>query len=550
MLDLLIRGANVVDGTGRERFRGDVGVSGDTIAHVGEQAGDARELVDAGGLALAPGFIDIHAHTDAWLLINPHAESKALQGVTTEVGGNCGLSPGPITEESRRDADEWLGRAGLAVDWNTLGEFFARLEQRGLGINYACHVGQGQVRGLVVGYDDRAATDAERQAMRAQVKQAMAEGAIGLSSGLVYPPGCFAGAAEIADLCRVAGARGGFYATHMRDEAAGLLESVRETIEIGRLSGAPVHIAHLKACGEANWGKVVEALALMDQARARGQDVTADQYPYLATNTSLAASVLPRRQRAGGTERLLARLRDPRERAAVAADLAASPPAYEAIVISRVYAPALCHSEPEARNPGGVGQPPPAVPAPRCLGRSLAQIAADWQVSPAEAALDLLERDAARTEVIRFAMCEEDVERVMRHPVVMIASDASALAISGPLSEGRPHPRAFGTFARVLGRYVRERNVVSLEEAVRKMTSLPARRLGLRDRGVIEPGRKADLALFDPQTVEDRATYENPIQPAAGIVGVWVNGVRTVRDGALTGALPGRVLRGGSKGGK
>ena len=550
MLDLLIRGANVVDGTGRERFRGDVGVSGDTIAHVGEQAGDARELVDAGGLALAPGFIDIHAHTDAWLLINPHAESKALQGVTTEVGGNCGLSPGPITEESRRDADEWLGRAGLAVDWNTLGEFFARLEQRGLGINYACHVGQGQVRGLVVGYDDRAATDAERQAMRAQVKQAMAEGAIGLSSGLVYPPGCFAGAAEIADLCRVAGARGGFYATHMRDEAAGLLESVRETIEIGRLSGAPVHIAHLKACGEANWGKVVEALALMDQARARGQDVTADQYPYLATNTSLAASVLPRRQRAGGTERLLARLRDPRERAAVAADLAASPPAYDAIIISRVYAPAACHSEPEARNPGGVAQPPPAVPASRCLGRSLAQIAADWQVSPAEAALDLLVRDEARTEVIRFAMCEADVERVMRHPVVMIASDASALAISGPLSEGRPHPRAFGTFARVLGRYVRERNVVSLEEAVRKMTSLPARRLGLRDRGVIEPGRKADLALFDPQTVEDRATYENPIQPAAGIVGVWVNGVRTVRDGALTGALPGRVLRGGSKGGK
>jgi len=547
MWDLLIRGAEVVDGRGRERFRADVGVSGDAIAQVGGPAAEAREVVEADGLVLAPGFIDIHAHSDDWLLINPQAESKALQGVTTEVGGNCGGSPGPMTEESRRDAEQWLGRAGLRADWNTLGEFFARLEQRGLGINYACHVGHGRVRGLVVGYEDRPASDEERQAMAAQVAQAMAEGAVGLSSGLVYPPGCFAGADEIADLCRVVAAHGGFYATHMRDEAGGLLDSVREAIEVGRASGAPVQIAHLKACGEANWRKVGEALSLLDEARSRGQEVTADHYPYLATNTSLAAVVLPRRQRAGGTERLLARLRDPQERARIAAEISASPPRYDAIVISRVHA-AACHS---ARSEESQARPFASLRVTErtsralasCEGRSLADIAAEWGAPPIEAALDLLDRDEARTEVIRFAMCEEDVASVMRHPMVMVASDASALATSGPLSEGRPHPRGFGTFARVLGRYVRERGVLTLEEAVRKMTSLPARRIGLHDRGAIEPGRKADLVLFDAQTIEDRATYQDPVQPAAGIAGVWVNGVRTVRDGALTGALSGRVLR-------
>ncbi|UCH34414.1 MAG: D-aminoacylase [Armatimonadota bacterium] len=522
-LTFLFRKTRVIDGTATTPFSADVGVAGDRIAFVGDAEGArAHEVIDCEGLALAPGFIDIHGHSDYLLLAAPHAESKVLQGVTTEVGGNCGGSPAPMVDAVRAEAEAELADFGMAVTWETLAEFLALLEAGGIGLNFACLVGYGNVRAAVMGYEQRPASQQEIRVMQAEVAAAMSAGAVGVSSGLIYPPQTSADAAEIGEVCRAAGAVGGFYATHLRDERGQLLDAVGEALEVGRRSGCAVQLAHHKVCGEANWGLVEHSLALLDFARQAGMDVAADQYPYTATSTGLYV-LLPEWAQEGGAEAAGRRLLDADTRRRAAADFQGLPPeAWEQVRIAQVKADGNRWAE----------------------GLTVPQAARQLEMSEPEAVIELIVRERGHVSMVRFAMCEKDIERVMKHPAVMVGSDASARATAGPRARGKPHPRAFGTFPRVLGHYVRERKVIGLGEAIRKMTWLPARRLGLTDRGVLRRGAHADLVLFDPESIADRATYEDPIQPPQGIKGVWVNGRIVARDGALTGALPGRVLRG------
>jgi N-acyl-D-amino-acid deacylase len=524
MYDLLLRGGVVLDGTGRPRFRADVAVVGDRIAEVGLDLGPAAAVREVPGLIVAPGFIDIHSHSGPALLVEPRPESQISQGVTTEVGGNCGFSFVPWTpEEARRTADEFEERYGRRYEWQTMDQLLALLEQGGLVANFATYIGHGDVRAAAVGWEQRPPTAEEMATMKRLVAEALEAGAWGLSTGLIYPPGCYATTAEIVELSRVVARYGGLYATHLRNESDHLLEAVQEALEIGREAGIPVQISHHKAVGRANWGRVEQSLACLEAARAAGQDVTCDQYPYVATSTSLR-TLIPKWAHEGGTEALLARLADSQAVARIQAELRAEYPeedAWERIFVS------------EVRGPEGK----------ECEGRSLAEIGALWGEDPLAALIRLLREDRARCSMVNFAMCEEDVERVLQHGTTMVGSDSSARATQGPLRRGRPHPRGFGTFPRVLGVYVRERGVLTLEEAVHKMTGQPAARLGLPGRGTIARGHYADLVVFDPQRVRDRATFAEPYQLAEGIHAVYVNGQLVFQDGRATGALPGRVLR-------
>jgi N-acyl-D-amino-acid deacylase len=522
-LTFLFRKATIYDGTGTTPLVADVGVSGDRIAFIGDAAGTtAHETTDCEGLVLAPGFIDIHGHSDHLLLAAPHAASKVLQGITTEVGGNCGTSPGPLVEAVRAEAQVALREFGIQVNWETLGEFLELLERGGIGVNFACLVGHGNVRAAVMGYEACAASRSQVKAMQRMVMTAMREGAVGVSSGLIYPPGMAANADELGAVCKPAAEFDGYYGTHMRSEGAQLLEALAEALEVGRRSGCAVQISHLKAAGQANWGLVEQGLAMLDLARAAGMEVTADQYPYTATSTALYV-LLPEWAQEGGPEAAAERLQNAQARARAAGELAPRPKSdWERIRIAQVVTEASRWAE----------------------GLTVAEVAQRLEMSEAEVVIELIVRERGHVAMVRFAMSEADVERVMKHPAVMIGSDAAARATAGPLARGKPHPRAFGTFPRVLGYYVRERKVIGWSEAIRKMTRLPARRLGLEDRGIVRPGAYADLVLFDPHRIADRATYDEPLQPPVGIKGVWVNGQMVARDGEPTGALPGRVLRG------
>lgn len=529
MHDLVIRNATIVDGTGRPGCRGDVAVRAGRIVEVGVVGGTGSRVVDADGLVLAPGFIDMHSHSDHYLLVNPVAESKAAQGVTTEVCGNCGYSPAPLLDaKEREEIQAYLGKHGVNAEWTSVGEYFAALESSGIAVNFMTLVGHGSLRAGVVGYDDRVATPEELGRMKSEVAKAMDEGAIGVASGLIYAPGCYGGTDEVAEICKPAGERGGMYATHMRSEGDHVVESVQESIAIGEASGCRVQISHHKACGPANWGKVNDTLRLIEEARARGVDVAADQYPYVATATGLSAN-LPNWAHDGGDERLLARLKDetilPRLRRETVEHVEkgyAEPIAgWRDVVVSNVRTDANKWAE----------------------GLGLDAVAARWGVEPVDALFRLLIEEEAHAGMIHFTLCEEDVETVMRRPFVMVGSDATARATAGPLATGKPHPRTFGTFPRVLAEYVRHRGVITLEEAVRKMTSLPAGRLGLRDRGRVAPGCVADLVLFDPAGVRDTATFGDPFHLPEGIPYVFVGGVATIDDGAVTGNLPGKCLR-------
>jgi N-acyl-D-amino-acid deacylase len=520
-MDFIIRDCLILDGTGAEPVRGDVAVRGDTIAAVGRITETAPVTIDAEGRALAPGFIDAHGHTDDTALVMPNLDSKILQGVTTEFCGQCGVSAAPLTPDMAARTEKRLGPGDTPLPWRTLGEFFDVLEQRGIGVNIASQVGQGNLRGLVVGYDNRPATDDEQARMADLAAQALREGACGLSTGLIYVPSAYADTEELVAVCRPLAELGGVYTTHMRDEGDRLLEAVTETIAIGRGAGVPVHIAHHKAIHQRNWGKVKESLALIDAARAEGIAVTADVYPYLATATGLSAS-LPDWAREGGREVIRGRLADPATRARMVADL--PPPEADIWDARHLVGFSL------AKNQPGEGQ-------------SVREIATARGQVPAQAMVELLHEEDGDVGQITFGMCEEDVETVLRHPMVMIGSDAEARTFSGPLATGKPHPRAFGTFPRVLGRYARERGVLTLPEAIRRMTSLPAATFGFRDRGLLQVGKKADLVLFDPATIIDCATFADPRQAPAGIDSVWVNGVIAVERGKITGRRGGRALR-------
>jgi len=528
MLDLKIAGAQVFDGTEAPGARTDVGVRDEHIVAVGDLSREhAGRSLNASGKALAPGFIDMHSHSDWRLWENRRAESKIRQGVTTEVVGNCGFSPAPVTPEF---IDDLRGFAlhvptGMDFGWRSFGDYLDAFDAEGLALNVAHLVGHGTLRIAAMGFARRAPTATELGTMRSLLADAMDDGAFGMSTGLIYAPGSYSETAEIVEVARAAARHRGFYATHMRGEGAALLSSVMEAITVGREADMPVQISHLKAAGRPNWGKVADALSLIDAARAEGLDVLADAYPYTASSTSLR-TLLPDWALEGGVNEMLKRLHDSGGRARIR----------EALTSIR--------DESMALRVGWDNIMLVATHARRdAEGRRLSDVAAARKREPVDALLDLLVDENGRGSVILFQMDEQDFRRALAHPAVMVGSDGSSLAPTGPMAASKPHPRSYGTFPRVLGEYAREQRTVSLSQALHKMTGLPARRLGLRDRGVIRVGARADLVVFDPRHVIDVATYEDPHRYPIGIEHVIVNGRFVIKDGEHTGNLPGRILR-------
>lgn len=528
MFDLKIEGASVIDGTGAPGARGDVGVSDDLIAAVGDLSREpAGSTLRAAGRVLAPGFIDMHSHSDWRLWENRRAESKIRQGVTTEVVGNCGFSPAPVSAEF---LDDLRGFAlyvpkGMDFGWRSVGEYLRAFDADGTALNVVQLVGHGTLRIATMGFARRAPDGKELARMQRLMGDAMEDGAWGLSTGLIYAPGSYAATEEIVEIARVAGRHRGFYASHIRGEGATLLDAVTEAIRVGREGHLPVQVSHIKAAGRPNWGKVAAALALIDAARAEGLDVMADVYPYTASSTTLR-TLLPDWALEGGVAAMVARLADPAVRERIRRELEA--PVTGQSLLDRIgwenIMIAYCARRKDAE------------------GKRLSELGAARGMDPLEAAIELIVDEAGKAYMILFQLDEADLRRALVHPQVMIGSDGSSLAPYGALGAGKPHPRSYGTFPRVLGEYAREQRVLGLPEAVHKMTGLPARRLGLRDRGVVRVGAKADLVVFDPKRVADQATYEEPHRYPVGVEHVLVNGRLVIKDGEHTGSLPGRLL--------
>ncbi len=523
-VDILIRGAMVFDGGGGPPLEADVAITGDRIASVGRDIAPhaAKRVLDARGLAAAPGFVDIHGHSDYHLLLTPTAESAVLQGVTCEVGGNCGYSAAPIWGPWWEDrARSYREIYGLDHGWHEVGDYFRRLLDTGISINFGLLIGHNTLRGSAMGGADRAPTAEEMQAMVAALERGMDEGALGLSTGLVYSPACFSSPEELAALTAVAGRKGGLLTTHMRSEGDGLLEAIQEVIAAAEAGRTPLQISHLKTYGERNWDKLSRAFELIEAAQRRGVDVTADRYPYTAANTGLQA-VLPRWAIEGGKVEQTARLGDPAVRARIRHEIGEGPNArdWSQVMISEVTLP-------QNRRYQGLR----VDAAARLAGQETLTFI-----------LDLLQEEQTQVEAIYFTMSEENLQAILRKPYVMIGSDSGCRAHYGPLSTGRPHPRTFGTFARVLGHYGRDARLFDLSTAIRKMTSDPCLRLGLTHRGCLRPGYVADVVLFDPEQVRDTATYEEPIRYPAGVRTVLVNGVVTVEAGEHTGVRAGRIV--------
>jgi len=529
--DLLFAGGRVVDGTGAPWFEADVCVVGDRIAAVGrlEGAASARR-VDARGLVVAPGFIDMLGQSEYNVLVDPRAASKITQGITTEITGE-GSSIAPRRAGVQPDEREVVERYGVALDFTTLAGYFAAFERARPTINLGTFVGAGGVRGLVVGSEDRRATADELARMEALVAEAMEDGALGLSTSLQYVPDRFLSTEEIVALAKVARRHGGTYITHQRSESFRIDESLDEAFRVAREAAIPTQVYHLKTSCRANWGRMPAILKRFEDARAEGLDVSADQYPYTAGQNGLDAN-LPVWVREGGTAKMLARLADPAVRARVKADLAREDPAWEnqylccggggGILIASVVNPALKKYE----------------------GQRIDAIARAEGKDEADAIMDIVAADRGHTSNIIFMMDEEDVRAALRHRLVSMCTDSGAVATDGIYSKERSHPRAWGSAARILGRYVRDEKVLALEEAVRKMTSLPASRVGLADRGIVRPGMAADLVAFDPARVRDASTYEDPLRYSEGIPYVAVNGQLVVDEGRITAARPGRPLYG------
>ena len=530
VFELIIEGGRVVDGSGEPARAADLGIGDDRIAAIGALGRQPAGVhLGAHGLVVSPGFIDMHSHSDFRLWANRRAESKIRQGVTTEVVGNCGFSPAPLSPQFNAELQSFAGflARGLDWDWQSLGDYLRRFEADGSAVNVLQLVGHGAIRIAAMGFARRPPTAQELTQMERLAARSIEDGAWGFSTGLIYAPGCYAQTNELIALARVARESGSLYASHIRGEGVNLLSSVQEAIRIGQEAGIAVEVSHIKAAGRANWGKVSEALALIDAARAEGLDVTADVYPYLASSTTLSA-LLPSWVLEGGIDAMAARLGMPDVRSRVAAEVLSGLPGWEN----------------PAKNAGWDGIMIAACPGrPAAEGRRLHDLAQEAGKSPIEFAMDLLQSQRGRVAMILFQLGETDLRSALIHPHVMIGSDGSALAPYGDLGAEKVHPRNYGTFPRILGKYVREEGILPLEEAIRKMTGLPARKLGLHDRGVIRIGAKADLVCFDPQGVNDRATYTEPHQYPTGIRHVIVNGRVVIRDGEHTGALPGRVLR-------
>jgi len=528
--DLIIAGGTVVNGTGGPRFRADVAVAGDRIVAIGDLRGrTARRTIDASGLVVAPGFIDMLGQSEATILVDPRGVSKVTQGITTEITGE-GLSAAPVNPNTLHDDSAQYAAWGLVVDWHDLAGYFRRLERSGTPINIATFVGATQVRKYVLGDAPRAPTPAELARMEALVDTAMRQGALGVSTALGYSPAYYASTAELVALARVAAKYHGLYATHLRNEGSRIDGALSEAFRIGREAGLPVEVWHLKLAGRANWGRMGQILARFERVRVAGQIVGADSYPYTATATSLDA-ILPAWVHADGDDAMIRRLQQPADRARLKREMGDRSRGGEA--------------------PGGASALSGVMvlgvrdsTLRRFEGRRILDIARDEGKDPFDILFDLLVADHAGTGTAVFAMSEADVRATIAAPWVGVGSDFGAVAPDGPLHMRQVHPRAYGTFPRILGKYVREEHALTLEAAIHKMTGVAAQRMGLQQRGLVWPGYYADITIFDPATVADRATFENPQQLSVGIRYVIVNGRFTMDEGRLTGERPGRALRG------
>jgi len=525
-IDIRLKGLKVVDGTGSQPFSADIAISDDKIVAVGKSPSPAAREMDFSGLTAAPGFVDVHSHSDFTLPINPRAESKIRQGVTTEIIGNCGDSAFPLIGDAMEEAKRTTETFGYQPDWISMGEYFSRLRSR-LAVNLVSLIGLGTLRAATVGVGRRELSERELTEMVSFMQKTLADGARGISSGLIYPPSCWADEEELVYLSRSMGRRG-IYASHIRYEGDRLLEAVEEAVSIGRRAGVSVELSHHKAAGRKNWGKTEQSLALLSEARLNGIDVNCDVYPYTASSFSLR-SMFPLWAREGSPDRFLKSLKHPdtREkiRAAMEEDRAGGPlevAGWDKTVVSSVRSD-------ESR---------------ACQGKSVRQIAEEWGMSPFDAACELLLKEKGMVGVVRFAMAEEDIERILRNELSMIGSDAAAYSPEGVLGKLQPHPRSYGTFPRILGEYVRERGVLPLERAIHKMTGLPAKKFGLRNRGLLKEGYFADIVVFDAQSVADRSSYDDPHVFPEGIHLVVVNGRIVVEGNEMTRERPGRILRG------
>jgi N-acyl-D-amino-acid deacylase len=527
MLDILIKYGVVVDGTGKPVFKADVGIAAGRIALVTETVEqEAKRTIEAQGLHLAPGFIDPHTHSDLTLLVNPRAESKIRQGVTTEIIGNCGSSPAPLLGAAVEEERAAAKSLGLDATWASMAEYLERLRHPGTAVNVVPLVGHNTVRAAVLGFDDVQPAPEQQAEMELLVAEAMDQGARGLSTGLFYPPGFYAQTEEVIGLARTAARRGGIYATHVRSETDRLFAAVAEAIEIGRQAEIRVQISHVKLEGYRNWEGAERLLTTLEDARSQGVRVGCDQYPYTA-GVSWLAYILPYWAQAGGARAVGERLSNSEVRARLTKDWKENRAEWENRGGMRDWTDILITD---------------CAPRPDVQGKNIAEIAADEGKDPLETAFDLIVVSEGQAECVCFGQLEDNVRVLMRHPLVAVGSDGDSLAPYGVLARSKPHPRYYGTFPRVLGRYVREEKVLSLEEAVKKMTSVSAERFGLGDRGVVREGAWADLALFNAQTVADRATYTDPHQYPEGIPYVIVNGVVVIDQREHTGALPGQVL--------
>ena len=528
--DLLIRGGTVLDGTGANGARADVGITDDRIAAVGDLGtATAGRTMDATGLHVAPGFIDIHTHSDISVTYDPGQASAIAMGVTTQVVGNCGLSLGLALDSDVFGFEKRsLAVHGARIRWTTFAEHLDQIETRGVATNFVPLAGHGTLRKRVMGMGERAPDSGEMAAMQRELEAALEAGVWGLTSGLEYTPSSYADENELAELCMVVGRYGGFYATHLRNEGDTLVESVQEALNVAERAGVPLQLSHHKAEGKANWGKIRTTLGMVDSARTAGQDVQLDQYPYTAFMTSLAIQTLPRWALSGSPEEALARLNDQVQRAAILAEMQTTHPDWDETGPGSFWSNVqigVCRHRPELQ------------------GRTIANLSVAAGRNPIGYVLDLLAETAGFISAVNFAIGEDDIATVLRYPWTSIGSDGVGTHPGGVGGKDQVHPRAYGTFPRVLGRYVRELGIISESEAIQKMTGLPAARLGLKERGKVAPGFFADITVYDPARIADCATFADPHQYAVGIEAVLVNGRLAHEQGTPNGALAGRVLR-------
>jgi N-acyl-D-aspartate/D-glutamate deacylase len=529
--DIVITNGHIIDGTGSPWYSGDIGIRDGHITAIGNLGlAERKRTIDAKGMAVAPGFIDMLGQSEITILVEPKLPSKIFQGITSEITGEGG-SPAPLNDAIIQADEAAYEHYKIHPDWRTLRQFFARLEKQGMGINLASYVGATQVRRMVLGDDNKRPTPGQLDEMKKLVREAMQDGAVGLSTSLMYAPAPYATTEELIALASEAAKSGGVYASHIRNESDSVLEAIEEALRIGREAKIPVEIWHIKVAGKDNWGRAPEIIAKINQARAAGTDVTADTYAYTAWFNSMSAFIPPWAHD-GGEAKLLERLKDPATRARIKKDMQTPSKEWdnewtsiagpEAVIVSVVQNPKLLPLQ----------------------GRRLSEIAKEQKKDPMDAMFDILIEDQAFTDVAVFGMSEPDVALILQQPWVSVDNDSSGTSPEGLLGQEHPHPRAYGTFPRILSKYVREEKKLTLEDAIRKFSALPAERMRFTDRGVLKAGMWADVVIFDLASVRDLATFDKPNQLSEGMRFVLVNGVPVIDEGKMTGALPGKVLRG------